>query len=115
VMPLMKKNTNYQNPKCFARSVKNCSKKISGEHIISEIIMKFLFPNNLYLSGPKWLKDQENKNIPISSLTANVLCKTHNSALAKFDTQMNKLVRYLYTIEEEQVEKLNIDGYDIER
>jgi hypothetical protein len=106
----------YQHPKCFARSLGNCSTTISGEHIISKSILEFLYPDNaLFLSGPKWLNGQDNKKIPVSSFTANVLCKTHNSALSNLDTQMSKFVKFIYTINEGQSELINIDGYDIER
>jgi hypothetical protein len=78
--------------------------------------LEFLFPDNsLFLSGPKWLKGEDNKRIPISSLAANVLCKTHNSALSNLDTQMSKFVKFIYSIDRGQSELINIDGYAIER
>jgi hypothetical protein len=106
----------YQHPRCFARSLGNCSTTISGEHFISKSILDFLYPDNtMFLSGPKWLNGQDNKKIPISSFTANVLCKTHNSALSDLDAQMSKFVRFIYTIDEGQFESISINGYDIER
>jgi hypothetical protein len=109
-------NSLYQHPKCFARTLNNCSKKISGEHIISDSILKFLFPeNSMYLTGPRWLHNQKNVKFPINTLKAKVLCITHNSALSQIDSLMKSFVQFIFSIEENQSGEISISVYDIER
>ena len=67
--------------KCWAECLGNCSDTISGEHIIS----KGLFTNDIVaVQGLSWCKD-EPKTIGLNSLTRNILCTYHNSALSPVD------------------------------
>lgn len=65
---------------CWARAVSTCSKEMSGEHLVS----KALFPDSVNIQGFKWCHDRP-KAIGINSLTANVLCRDHNSELSDLD------------------------------
>jgi len=53
---------------------------MSGEHLVS----KALFQDSVSIRGFDWCKDKP-KTIGINSLTANVLCRDHNSALSDLD------------------------------
>jgi hypothetical protein len=67
---------------CWARAVSACSTKLSGEHYLS----KGLFSDAVTIRGFPWCKDKP-KTVGINSLTANVLCQTHNSALSPLDAE----------------------------
>lgn len=68
--------------KCWASCLGNCCDKISREHIISAS----LFKNTklVTVQGFHWCLNEE-KEIGLSSLTANILCKHHNSLLSDLD------------------------------
>src|SRR3954447_9367200 len=75
--------TGYQNPRCYLASTNDCSDKITGEHLISEGILK-LIPNG-FLTGMPWQPRGERKQYSSNSLKAKVLCKKHNSSFSVFD------------------------------
>jgi hypothetical protein len=82
-----------RNPKCWANSLGNCSKKLSREHLITEKIFGPRSPigvsNTKYrLSGP----------INRRSLTTKVLCTTHNASLSIADDEALRLFSALRTI-----------------
>ncbi len=73
-----------QVDKCWARSLGDCSGKLSGEHYVSAC----LFPSGkAIVKGFPWCRD-EAKTIGLSSLTRNILCRGHNSRLSELDTAM---------------------------
>lgn len=75
------------HPKCYAQKLGGCSQQLSGEHYVSDKVLRAvsLANNRVRVSGLKFLPSGE-QEIGISSLTGNILCKTHNSALSDFDT-----------------------------
>lgn len=81
--------------KCWASCLGNCSDKKSGEHYLSK---------NLWNSDKvivKGLWSDEEKEIGINSLTANVLCTTHNSNLSWIDTgigEVSDVIHELYRL-----------------
>lgn len=77
--------TGFQNQKCYLRITKNCSEKISGEHLVSASILSQL-PGGIKMSGFPGQEKGAFKRVGINSLTSNVLCTRHNSALAPLDT-----------------------------
>jgi hypothetical protein len=83
----------YQHPDCYARSLGGCSTKISLEHYVSEGILKLIDQRfgvqSETVDGTNLvsLKPCVKKKLTIGRLTAPILCETHNSRLAPFDTE----------------------------
>lgn len=69
--------------KCWANSLGNCDKKISGEHLISGSILE----SNITIVGFPWCKDSP-KTIGSASLRSNILCTKHNSDLSDCDNEI---------------------------
>ena len=68
---------------CWANSLGGCGGGFSGEHIVS----KGLFSGKaVQVQGSPW-RTQKPKTIGIGSLTANILCRNHNSALSAVDQE----------------------------
>lgn len=64
----------------------NCSKEISGEHYFSAALLRQI-GDRVMIAGVPWLPENQWKQIGVSSLTANILCARHNSALAPLDCE----------------------------
>jgi hypothetical protein len=116
--------TGIKNSGCYASAFSDCSTKISREHFLSEGILKILNENrSLTVAGFPWLKTGEHKNLHPSSLTGNVLCARHNSALSPLDKVAIRFFRALRQIEQEfadeQISTLErvflFNGHDIEQ
>jgi hypothetical protein len=75
----------FAHPKCYARCLQTCSRKISGEHYFTHAILRKigLDPRGIYLRGAPWQPD--GVWIPPHALTAAVLCDRHNSQLSPLD------------------------------
>ena len=87
---------NYSHPKCYAKSLNNCSTKISGEHIISNNILEiFERQNGVKLAGLPWMDHQVFNLLSRKSLVSNVLCTFHNEFLSPFDMAAGNLFRCL--------------------
>jgi hypothetical protein len=71
---------------CYLGHTKDCAGGISGEHHISEIVLEQLSEPGVAIDGVFWLRSGERKVVGINSLTANILCARHNSALSALDT-----------------------------
>jgi hypothetical protein len=76
--------TGNSHPKCYMRSTADCSTKISSEHYISDTILAE-FPK-LRTSGLPWYGPGET-HVSAKSLTSNILCTRHNSAMSPLDTE----------------------------
>jgi hypothetical protein len=64
----------------------SCVGPISGEHIISEAVIRVLMADGDFsISGLPWLATGESKILAPHSLRANCLCTKHNSALHPLD------------------------------
>jgi hypothetical protein len=76
------------HPKCYAQALGGCSQQLSGEHYVSDKVLRAVSQANIRVrvSGLKFLPSGVEREIGISRLTGNVLCKTHNSALSGYDT-----------------------------
>jgi hypothetical protein len=70
--------------KCYLRGTNACSTKITGEHPVSEAVLKVLADRELEVSGLPWLKGDK-KILRFSALTANCLCSAHSNALSPID------------------------------
>ena len=72
--------------KCYMKELGSCDGAISGEHLFSHSIMLLLKGDGDFsISGVPWLADGETKIMSPTTLTANCLCRKHNSALAPLD------------------------------
>jgi hypothetical protein len=70
---------------CYLKDTNACNDKITGEHLVSETVLRVLAEEKVEVSGFPWLKGQK-KILTFGSLTANCLCGTHNSSLSVIDS-----------------------------
>jgi hypothetical protein len=72
--------------KCYMRELGSCEGGISGEHLLSESIIQLLSSEGGFVvGGLPWIANGELKSIGAKALTANCLCRKHNSALHALD------------------------------
>src|SRR5258708_3465644 len=72
--------------KCYMKELGSCVGPISGEHIISESVIRVLMADGDFsISGLTWLEAGEEKIVGPKNLRANCLCAKHNSALHPLD------------------------------
>lgn len=107
--------TEYANPRCYARVLADCDRKLSREHYISESILA-LRDANISVMGFPWLNSSEKRRVSRSALTAKVLCSRHNSALSGLDSTAHRLFNYLIVESRESNQDiLLINGEEVER
>jgi hypothetical protein len=72
--------------KRYMMELGSCLGPISGEHIISESVIRVLMAGGGFsISGLPWLEAGEEKIVGPKNLRANCLCAKHNSALHPLD------------------------------
>jgi hypothetical protein len=102
---------------CYMAATDGCDTKISGEHLISEGVLKILAEKQIELSGMPWLKGQ--KKMPgFGALTANCLCRRHNSLMSPLDNAGAKLFEAIQkcgTTENGRGLLFLLSGHDVER
>lgn len=86
-------NTGYSHPKCYLQRTNNCCEKLSAEHYISKAVLAEI--DNTFDMPFPWLADGEVVRIGINAMTAKILCKRHNSALAELDTHAREFFRFI--------------------
>lgn len=107
---------------CWAASLGDCDGPLSGEHLVSAS----LFADDVVtVQGFNWCP--EGKKIPLKSLTANVLCVKHNTALSPVDTvggQAFSVIREMHRLREVRakmkprvwnIKRYDVDGKNLER
>jgi hypothetical protein len=114
----------YRHPKCYANKYGGCCTKISGEHYVSHGLVK------LYSDGdPNFtVQHKTGKGIghPVQpkEFKANILCKTHNSALHPADDAALKFAKFLRRIALQYdagagdwgvYEEITVSGDDLQR
>jgi hypothetical protein len=72
---------NHSMDKCWAKSLGDCSDKMSGEHLVTAGIFS---TDKVMVQGFSWCKDVR-KEIGLNSLVRKVLCRDHNSQLSPLD------------------------------
>jgi hypothetical protein len=73
--------------RCYMRELQNCEGPISGEHLISQTVIEVLRGEaDFTVSGLPWQGAGEEKRLAPGNLTANCLCRRHNSALSPLDS-----------------------------
>lgn len=106
--------TGYSHPKCYARSLHDCSTKISREHFISSSILKLFPTKTLTISGTRWLQDGKSQEFTAKGLASNILCQRHNAALSGLDDIAQKFFKVIFGRSKHQWVAV-IRGYEIER
>lgn len=108
--------TGYAHPSCFARDLKDCSRRISREHYISQSIMGLFQGREAIVSGMPWIPTGEQKKVSFASLTGKMLCERHNHALSSLDAVAARFFRF-FTDEwsGDIIEVFLTRGYDLER
>jgi len=90
--------TGFENPHCYMRHTRDCSRRLSGEHFVSASVLKVLGPEAVGAKGMPWQRPNEAKAIPISRLRANILCQRHNTAMSSLDSCAAEFFRALRTV-----------------
>jgi hypothetical protein len=111
------------HPKCYAKRLGDCSSKITGEHYISESILRRIGDGKtITVGGASWLNGGKPMSIAVKSFAANVLCTTHNAQLSPLDDVALKVFNLLVGCEtEEDVRRapkhllVRVSGWDFER
>jgi hypothetical protein len=67
--------------RCWANCLGDCDEGMSQEHLVSEC----LFDSEVNVKGLPWCKDEQ-KKVPIRTLTSRILCRYHNGALSELDS-----------------------------
>ena len=86
--------TGYAHPRCYARGLGDCDRKISGEHYVSESLLKRFAPDGdltvagLRMGGGRETALKVSSSRKINALRANVLCKRHNEMLSPLDAMI---------------------------
>ncbi|WP_182868865.1 hypothetical protein [Bradyrhizobium diazoefficiens] len=100
------------------RELHNCEGSISGEHLISETVIEVLRgEGDFTVSGLAWQEAGEEKRLAPGNLTANCLCRRHNSALSPLDSAAGLFFSGLRECMEEKIAPTPylFSGHDIER
>jgi hypothetical protein len=104
--------------KCYMKELRTCDGGISGEHLISESVMRLLACDGQFtVGGTPWLSEGESKAVGFKSLTANCLCERHNGALSLLDEAARYLFAALKSCLEKAPDASNYitSGHDLER
>jgi hypothetical protein len=116
--------TGFSHPDCYASPLRDCSKNISKEHYISNVVLDILSQNGkLQVSGFPWLPKGISKWVTPAALQSHILCERHNNALSPLDTLAGRFFRAFWRINEEfadaalskQDRLFLFNGHDIER
>jgi hypothetical protein len=104
--------------KCYMKELGSCVAPISGEHIISESVIRVLKGDGEFsVAGLPWLAPDETKILASQSLRTNCLCTKHNSALHPLDDAAQYLFASLksYLEHDAGMRHALVSGHDIER
>jgi hypothetical protein len=104
--------------KCYLAELASCDGVISGEHLISESVMRILADDGEFtIGGTPWLPKGEFKSVGFKSLIAKCLCQRHNSALHPLDDAAASLFASLRSTLEDDTVPLEsvVSGHDLER
>jgi hypothetical protein len=104
--------------KCYMKELGSCVSPISGEHIISESVIRVLMGDGDFsVSGLPWLEAGAEKILPPKSLRANCLCTKHNSVLHPLDDAAKYFFASLrsYLEQEGGFNHAIVSGHDLER
>jgi hypothetical protein len=93
VLDLHRTGVAGSHDRCYMSATGGCDTTVSGEHLISQGVLKLLAQKEVEVSGMPWLKGQK-KKLGFGTLTANCLCTSHNSLLSPIDVAGAKLRQF---------------------
>jgi len=100
------------------RELASCVAPISGEHLISESVIRVLMADGDFsISGLPWLEPGEERISAPRDLRANCLCTKHNSALHPLDDAARYFFKSLKSYLESDTGPRHalVSGHDLER
>jgi len=97
-LPKIETPTGYAHPECFAAPLRDCSEKLSGEHVIPRACLEAGGGKTVVAEGITWLKG-ERKPIGVSRLEALVSCTRHNNSAKPYDTAVTTVFKSLRAFE----------------
>ena len=103
---------------CYLAELNCCNGGLSGEHLISESVMRLLAGDGEFtIGGTPWLPEGEFKSVGFNSLTAKCLCRRHNSALHQLDDAALSFFKSLRSAFEDSSasSQVIVSGHDLER
>lgn len=106
------------NDGCYLRDLKNCSDKISREHLVSRSVLDVIQKEKLVVGGFHWLPNNQETSVGKSSLVGKCLCTKHNSSLSPLDEKAGKFFSAIETCNLNQTQPgkdFLFSGHDIER
>lgn len=108
-------------PRCAWVHYPPCIPPISGEHFLSESVLKQITGTKLVnVSGLPWTGG-ESKRVAIKGLTANILCRGHNSILSPLDEAASAFfaaIKNAYGIVDGTItatQNFSFNGFEIEK
>lgn len=109
---------NDEHKDCYLRELKNCSSKISREHLVSKSVLDVIEKTGLVVGGFHWLPKDQEASIGKASLVAKCLCQAHNSALSPLDSVAGKFFSAIEMCDLNRTHPQKhflFSGHDIER
>lgn len=110
----------FSHPLCYARSLGNCSTRLSREHYVSAAVLRLLGEEHT-ISNASWLAPGQRSNpLPVEALSSRILCEHHNSSLSNLDnTAKSFFSEILYALlepdENRIIRQVTVDGDTLER
>lgn len=90
--------TGFSHKGCYLGHTNDCGGGITGEHYVSRVVLEQLSEPVVAIDGVHWLPPGEQRIVGINSLTANILCARHNSALSPLDDEAGQFIRTIKSI-----------------
>lgn len=86
--------------RCILKGHGRCEGSISGEHYISENVLKKLGDGKtVYVGGFPWIRNKTLKQIGLSSLVTQSFCRHHNSQFSNVDQEAGKFIDWVKAIQ----------------
>jgi hypothetical protein len=85
----------YSNPKCYARALKGCCEKMTGEHTVSKAVLKrisqeFTESSDVHIKNLAFQPKDMPQSFRVGSLESKILCAFHNNSLTDLDAEALK-------------------------
>jgi SEC-C motif len=107
--------TGLSHPDCYARSLGDCSQKISREHFLTDSLLKLYSDAGLGIAvGVPSINRGAPKRLNIRKIRPKVLCERHNNCLSGIDSIGLQFFSFLLQ-RSPQPKSLMINGYELER
>src|SRR5205085_12550116 len=81
---------------CFFADSRNCGERLSGDHIVSAIVLRQITTEKITITGPEFSRSVFTQD---NSLKIKWLCKRHNAALSPLDVQAGRLFHAMQSVE----------------